>query len=320
MTRIGSIPGVESVGFGAEPTASVVQRPFELADASNLDANLRPTVGYIGVSSGYFRALGATLISGRNFDESDEALSRPVAIVNQQFANSNWPGENPLGKRLRIFPVILGSPPARWLTVVGVVSNIIQNDRTRQAFDPLVYVPAEGAIAFVRTTIASPGLAGAIRRQIYSADPNLPAPMWPLAEMLNRSYGFERNVTGLLLVFAAIALLVASMGLYAAISHAIRRRFQEIGIRMALGATGHDILTLVFRQSALPVGIGLAFGLVISFGLNRVLKAQLVGVSPVDPPALLAASAVLVLSAAVGCWMPARRATHLDPLIALKHE
>jgi putative ABC transport system permease protein len=124
----------------------------------------------------------------------------------------------------------------------------------------------------------------------------------------------------LFLSFAAVALVLASAGLYAAISHWVRRRLREIGIRMALGATGHDILTLVFRQGILPVGTGLAFGLAGSFAMNRILKSQLVAVSPADPAALAAASAVLVFSAALGCWIPARRAMRVDPAAALKQE
>jgi putative ABC transport system permease protein len=231
-----------------------------------------------------------------------------------------------LGKRLRLYPAFPGKEPTPWLTVVGVVSNIVQNDRTRQAFTPLVYVPfaqqpGPYMFAFLRTSVPPSSLADAVRRQIYAMDPDIPVPvLWPLAERLDRAYAFERNVTFLLLVFAAIALLLASVGLYAAISHSVSRRVQEIGIRVALGAMGSDILRLVFKQGALPVGMGLAIGLILSFTVNPVLKSQLVGVSPADPTALLGASAVLVFCAALGCLFPARRAMRVDPVIALKHE
>jgi ABC-type antimicrobial peptide transport system permease subunit len=124
----------------------------------------------------------------------------------------------------------------------------------------------------------------------------------------------------LFLIFAAIALLLASVGLYAVIAHSVSRHIQEIGIRMAVGATARDILGLVFTEGMLPVGIGLAIGLAASFAVNRVLKAELVQVSPTDPVTLVVASAVLILAAMLGCLIPARRATRVDPVIALRHE
>jgi putative ABC transport system permease protein len=142
----------------------------------------------------------------------------------------------------------------------------------------------------------------------------------PLAERLDRAYGFERNMTFLFLIFAVVALLLASVGLYASISHTVSGRVQEIGIRVAVGATGRDILRLLFRQGSLPVGTGMAIGLAVSFAVNRVLKSQLVGVSPADPVTLVLASVLLFLSAALGCWIPARRAMRVDPAVALKYE
>ena len=179
-----------------------------------------------------------------------------------------------MGKRLRLSRWIDGKEPSPWLTVVGVVSNIVQDDRTRQTFDPLVYIPfvqhpGGGFFAFVRT-VAPGSLAAAVGREVYAMDPDLPVSnVMPLAERLGRAYGFERNVTVLFLFFALVALLVASVGLYAAVSHSVSRRVQEIGIRVALGATSRDILEIVIRQGILPVAAGLAIGLAVSFAMNR---------------------------------------------------
>lgn len=133
-------------------------------------------------------------------------------------------------------------------------------------------------------------------------------------------YAFKGSIAVLFLIFAAIALLLASIGLYAVIAYSVRQRTQEIGIRMAMGATARDILRLVLRQGMRPVGIGLAIGLAASFAVNRVLKAELVQVSPSDPITLVVASVILILAAMLGCLIPARRATRVDPAVALRHE
>lgn len=319
------LPGVESVGFGTAAPADYTPRlGYQLADAATVDEASHPTVGEFVTGSAYFQTLGARLVSGRYFDDSDRASSMPVAIVNERFAARNWPGEVALGKRFRLFAP--GRDATPWLTVVGVVSNIVQNDRTRQAFEPLVYVPHEqqpqpNMFAFIRTSVAPGSLAAAVRRQVYAMDATLPVPaLWPLAERFDRAYAFERNVTGVLVLFAVVALIVASIGLYATISSSVHRRVQEIGIRMAIGATRREILALVFKQGSIPVGIGLAIGLTASLAVNLVFQSALVGVSPADPVALLAASGVLVLSTACGCWIPARWATRVDPIVALRHE
>jgi ABC-type antimicrobial peptide transport system permease subunit len=245
-----------------------------------------------------------------------------VAIVNQLFASKFWPGEDPLGKRLRLFD---DETPGPWLTVVGMVSNIMQNDQTRQRFDPLVYLPYRqkpggGMWVYLRTGIPPGGLATAFRREVQALDPDLPVyGPFALAEHLE-SYWDSRFYGTLFLIFAAIALLLASIGLYTVVANSVSRRTQEIGVRMAVGATARDILQLVFRQGMLPLGVGLAIGLAASLAVNRLLKAELVQVSPADPITLVVTSAVLILSAALGCLIPARRAMRVDPVVALRYE
>ena len=324
-TRLQALPGVASVGIAnAAPTDDIRRVTYELADAPAVDEHA--TVAWSVVSTGYFQTLGAKVISGRALDASDRASGAPVAIVNQQFAKRNWPGEAAVGKRVRLSVGNSGGAITPWLTVVGVVSNIAQNDRTRQAFDPVVYVPYDqhpsgGMFVFVRTSVAPGSLASAVRREIYAIDPVLSVSnLMPLGERLDRAYALERSVTVLFLVFAVFALLLASVGLYAAVSRSVNRRIQEIGIRIAIGANGRDILGLVFKQGGVPVGTGLAIGIAVSFAVNRVVKSQLVGVSPADPVALVSACVVLVVCAALGCWIPARRAMRVDPIVALKHE
>jgi putative ABC transport system permease protein len=268
----------------------------------------------------------ATMLSGREFNDADVLSSAPVAIVNQLFASTYWQGEDPLGKRFRVFDENTdGDTPEPWRTVVGVASNIIQNDQTRQTFDPVVYLPYRqkpggGAWILVRTTVPPAGLTNAFRQAVQAVDPGLPlyGPM-SVSERMERFWD-SRFYGSLFLIFAAIALLLASIGLYTVIAHSVTQRTQEIGIRMAIGGTPHDILKLVVRQGMFPLAIGLTIGLAASFAINRLLTSMLVQVSPADPITLVVASATLILAGTLGCMIPARRAMRVDPVVALRHD
>ena len=171
-----------------------------------------------------------------------------------------------------------------------------------------------------RTRVPPGNLATAFRLEVRALDSDLPIyGPFTLADRLER-YWDSRFYGTLFLIFAAIALLLASIGLYTVIAHSLSQRTQEIGIRLAIGATTRDILKLVFVQGMIPLGIGLAIGLAASFGVNRLLESMLVQVSPSDPITLALASAALIVSGALGCWIPARRAMRVDPVIALRHE
>ena len=208
---------------------------------------------------------------------------------------------------------------------MGVASNIIQNDQTRQKFDPVVYLPYRqrpggGAWIFVRTSVPPAGLTTAFRQAVQAVDPGLPlyGPM-AISERMERFWD-SRFYGSLFLIFAAIALLLASIGLYTVIAHSVSQRTQEIGVRIAIGGTPRDILKLVFRQGMLPLAIGLTVGLAASFAVNRLLQSMLVQVSPADPITLVVASAVLILAGTLGCLIPARRAMRVDPVVALRNE
>jgi len=327
--RLGAIPGVQSVAtvdhvpmYGSGRTA------YELDGAPADDPSRRPVLSAIVVSSAYFRTLGATLMSGRSFTETDGASGPEVAIVNQCFANEHWPGENPIGKRLRLFKG--NTPEARtpegWLTVTGLVSNVAQYGPSRPDLDSLIYIPyrerpASFMYVLVRTRVAAKSLEPTLRREAQTVDPDLPITnLMLLQERIAWTFTFNETIAGLFVIFAGIALLLASIGLYAVVAHSISRRIQEIGIRMALGATNRDIRKLVLHRGLLPVGLGLMIGLIASFAVNRLLKAELVRVSPNDPMTLTLSAAILLLAATLGCLIPARRATRVDPATTLRHE
>jgi putative ABC transport system permease protein len=251
----------------------------------------------------------------------DDDERAPVAVVNEQFARTFWPGDDAIGKRLNLV-----DQPQRPLVVVGVVSNVV-HDTTRQKRDPTVYLPYRqrplaNIWVTVRTRATPMSLATPFRQAVAGVDPNLPIGMGPflvddrLAGLGN--YWIAANNAVLLSMFAVIALLLASIGLYAVVAHSVSQHTYEIGIRIAIGARPGDVLALVMRQGMLPLGIGLVVGLAASLGLNRLLTSQLVNVSPADPAMLLLSSVVLLLAATAGCLMPARRAMRIDPVVVLR--
>jgi putative ABC transport system permease protein len=276
------------------------------------------------IGPGYVRTVGATVIAGREFNDQDGAPNAPNAIVNQQFASQHWPNEDALGKRIRLFD---RNATDQWVTVVGVMSNIVQNDQTRQEMAPLVYLPyrarpSASMWVFVRSRVPAESISASVRRELTAIDSILPIWLGPftLADRLAWGYAFNASIAMLFLIFAAIALLMAALGLYAVIAHSVSQRSREIGIRIAIGATSRNVLGLVLAEGMLPLAIGLALGLAGSLALNRVLQSELVHVSAADPLALSAAALALVTSALLGCLIPARRATRVDPAVALRHE
>src|SRR5579871_3117197 len=326
-SRLEAIPGVESASMGGTP-ASGMPRPsaYELPGSAAADEKSRPTAVIETISPDYFRTLGATIPTGREFTSFDRSPGDPVAIVNERFAREHWPGQNPLGQRVRLFD---GATPEVWRTVVGVASNIIY-DPYRQQIQPVIYVPyAQTARAtdmwvLVRSPRPVSDLAVSFRHEIGAVDPSAIIWLGPfdLTERLTAMglYGNIRNHAVLLLGFACVGLLLASFGLYATMAHSVSRRTREIGVRMAVGATPRDIVQLILRVAIFPLVAGLLIGLAGSLAVGRVLSSELVRVSAADPSSLVAAGCVLLAAAMLGCWIPLRRALGLDPAFALKGE
>jgi putative ABC transport system permease protein len=213
-----------------------------------------------------------------------------------------------------------------WLTVVGVLPDILQNFRNPLELEPLIYLPyaqepQREVFILAKTRIPSGTLANAFRQTLRSIDPNLAA--YDVRTLESRLAQTRLSVTllgGMFTVFAAIALVLASVGLYAVIAHSVSQRTQEIGVRMAMGAVRRDIVRLIYAEGAQPLGVGLAIGLPAAFGVTHVLRTALVGVSPGDPLTFLSVVLVLLVAGALGCALPARRATKVDPIVALRYE
>jgi predicted permease len=322
--RLQALPGVASVDIANFlPTGGSSSFQYEFEGVPTVDPHRRPTLSALVIGPDYFRAVGVRPQSGRVFSDADGVSGPPVAIVNQSFAGKFWPGQDPIGKRLRFF---IAGAPEPWLQVVGVVPNIVQNDISPRQIDPLIYIPyrqkPQADMAIVARTVVPPGtLATAFRREIQAVDSDLPIyNLWTMQERLERNYWFYRVFGVLFVIFAGIALFLASIGLYAVMAHSVSQRTQEIGVRMAMGATARTILRLLFTQGMLRVAVGVAIGLVGAFAVTRVLKAILVQVAPSDPMTFATASVVLAIAAALGCWIPTRRAMRVDPMVALRHE
>jgi len=323
VARLEIVPGVQSVALASvAPTDTAAHAPYEFANAVSADERAQSTVGQMTVSPGYFRAMEANLVSGRDFNDFDGPSSGPVGIVNQSFVRRHSPTESVLGKRLRLFQD--GKPQA--FTIVGIVNDIVQSDRTRQHAEPLVYVPFQqrpqpNMFVFARTRVEPAALATEFSAQVYAMDANLPVPgLMPLADRFARAYRFERHMTTVFVVFASLALSLAVVGLYAVVAHSVRTRTREIGIRRALGATTWQIRNLVLTEAAVPLVVGLTTGVSVSVALAPVLEPILVRVSGVDPATLGAASFTLAVAAVAGCLLPARHALQIDPATSLRHE
>ncbi len=288
------------------------------------------SVQFVNVGPDYFRAVGTAVISGREFRDRDQPASLPVAIVNESFAATYLPGQQPLGRRLRVKD---GNMPGDWRVVVGVAPNIMQGDATRQHFKPLVYLPfrqepVARAFFLLRTEAAPAQVAQTVRAGVQMLDPNV-----ILADFSNleETFAFQRDRMDLehaemgkhaaaAPIFALIALLLAAVGLYAVIAHSVSQRTKEIGIRMAIGAAKKDIRGMILRDGMFPVAVGMILGLAVSLGVNRILQSQLVGVSPYDPATMTSALMIMVLVALLASWIPARRAVHVDPVVALRQD
>jgi putative ABC transport system permease protein len=312
---------LESLGIAtAIPGWDLAPRSVEIDGRPVVDPQQRPVAGQVTIGGEYFRSLGI-LVAGRDFRDTDDAEREPVAIVNERFVAEFLQGREAIGLRVRVYTRDAASS---WMRVVGVTPNVSQS-RDLQQRNSLVYVPYRqqpigGMWVMARAKSAPEALGHAIARDVAAIDPDVPLMdgVLPLAERLARNYQYRGVMAALFTVFAGIALLLASLGLYGVMARAVSERTQEIGIRAAMGATTRDIMALVLQQAMSTVGLGLAGGVVLSIVLGRVLRAEFSQVSPSDPGMMAAAIVLLVCGAAIGCVLPVRRALRLDPVVALK--
>jgi putative ABC transport system permease protein len=286
------------------------------------DAERTPLAEAAAVTPAHFQVLSIPILSGRGFTDSDDDKALPVALVDQAFVRQYWSNDNPLGKRLK-----LGAPQSTnpWLNVVGIVGDVKSESLESQEV-PHIYLsdfqsPNFNSVIYARTA-ADPGVIGdAIRREVQAVDPDVPVyAVRSMEEVVARSMAQRRFALQILGVFAVIALLLASIGIYGVMAYTFSQRTHEIGIRIALGAQRQHILRMALGEGMVLVAFGLAAGLIGALLLTQFLRSLLFAVKPTDPLTFIAIAALLSAVALLACFIPAHRATRVDPLVALREE
>ena len=321
LERLQAAPGVAAAGattrFPLDPAYGVGSVTFEGAARS---AGEEPVVGVRIVGGSYFRAMRIPVLSGRDFDRRDRADGVPSVLVNRTMASRFWPGESPIGRRLAI-----GRPAQAWRTVVGVVGDVshdgIDAAPMPEAYLPMVQVPDAAFNLVVRAQTDSRPLPAVLRREVAALDPELPLiELRPMSERIDDALSQPRVLVEAIGGFAALALLLAAVALYALVAQDAERRRREVGIRMTLGALPADVLRLFLARSGRLVAAGVGAGLAAALLLTRLLRPALHGTPPADPAALGAAALILSAIALGATAAAARRATRTDPIEALRND
>ncbi len=328
LERMASLPAVQSVTVGTSlPLLNNMEVRFDRDGSARGEAE-RAGAPYAAVGVEYFQMLRIRLIRGRFFTEADNENAPPVAIVSEALAVSYFPNEDPIGKRIVV------SRPVRFqnseeivkLEIVGVVANVKLADLAANP-EPMIYVPhaqnpfSRGVWFAARTAGNPAALASAVRGEFMTIDKEQPVEqVGSLDQMLSNQLAQPRFQTGLMASFAFMALLLAVLGIYGVNAYAVAQRRNEIGLRMALGASQGAVLRQVIGQGMLPTGIGIIAGVLGAAGTTSLLRSVLVGTDALDPIAFLGAAVVLASAAALACYFPARRATRIDPAIVLRME
>ena len=323
VQRVKAQPGVESAAFvnylplgGANSSDSyLVEGEPEPAPGQEHDGRYRVA------TPDYFRTMEISIVRGRAFTEQDKAGAQPVVIVNETLARRHWPGQDPLGKRIRFYGPLDKAP---WMQIVGVIKDV--KHELNIPVEPEYYRPHaqdswNAMVLVARTKVDPASLSAALRQQVWAIDKDQPVfDVKTMQEVRSTSVALYSMSSVMLAIFAGIALVLATIGIYGVMAFAVTQRTQEIGIRMALGARTADVLKLVVAHGMKLALLGMVIGLAGSWGLTRFIEKLLVGVQPTDLLTFSLVSVCLLVAAFVACYLPARRATKVDPLVALRYE
>jgi putative ABC transport system permease protein len=337
LPRLEAVAGVEAVAFttsvppfgGGRRGIDIEGRPARKPEEQ------APSVGVVTISPRFFDAVGVPLKRGRMFHDTDGAPGSETTIINEKLAAQFFANEDPIGRRIRFTPntPAPGQPPPQtpppvpvWRTIVGI-SPTIRHSSPQDAEPPAVmYVPhrqnpPSGGSILVRSRLDVGAVMNAVRTEVGAVDPDQPIlAAQTMEQMLEQQMWPYRVFGSLFAIFAVIALVMSAVGLYAVMAYSVTQRTTEIGVRMALGAEGRQVSWLILKRGFWQMGLGLTLGLAGAFGLSRVLRTLLVQVTPTDPVTFAAITTILTTVAIAACVIPARRATRVDPLIALRAE
>jgi putative ABC transport system permease protein len=315
IERFNAIPGVQRAGI----VNSTAFGPFTIEEHQPIPAERQPTASHNQVSEGYFRVMGIPLRAGRFFNDRDVKGAPMVALIDEALQRRNFPNEDPIGKHVRF----MGASRE----IVGVVGATKFSSGLREEPFPNIYLPYQqdnwwAMTLVVRAHAGDPAnLIPSLRRELAAINPNLPLHSFKLLEdSVAEGIASDRFYAFLLAAFATLAALLSAIGIYGVMSYAMTQRSHEIGVRMALGAQSRDVLKLVLKQGMMLALAGVALGLIASFGLTRMMKQFLFEVPPTDPPTFVVITFLLIGVALMACYIPARRATKIDPLTALRQE
>jgi predicted permease len=325
LRRVSALPGAQGAAIGSTNSLPLGQArngfPFTI-EGQATDSERAPIAEFAAVTPEYFRVLQVPLLAGRNFADSDTVQAQQVVLIDQTLQRRYWPNQDPLGKQVKIGPA---NAQNRWLTIVGVVGDI-KSDGLDVPTAPHMYLPVRqnpgyASVVYLRSGGNTESLGESIRHEVQSLDPNIPVfSIRTMDEVIARSMAERRFALQLLGIFATVALLLAAIGIYGVMAYSFAQRTHEIGIRIALGAQRMDIFRMTLGEGMQLVLAGVVIGLIGAASLTRFVRSMLFDVSSADPPTFAAISATLAGVAFLACYIPARRATRVDPLIALREE
>jgi len=319
LEKVRSLPGVRAAGISTSlPLGGSSIYGFVIEGRPPLPPGAGQSTNYYSVSADYFKTMGIPLLRGRLFTEQDTRDTTRVAILGEALAKRMFPNEDPIGKRMHVT-----NGPTVFREIVGIVGDVKQNgldeDTTMQFYEPYTQKTYSSMALVVRTVGDPLSLTGAIRNQVLSIDSEQPiSGVGTLDELVSNSISQQRFSVLLLGVFAAVAMVLATVGIYGVLSYAVAQRTREIGIRMALGARAGDVLLMVIGQGMKLALLGVALGLGTSLGLTQLMKRLLFGVQAADPLTYGLIAVLLTVVALFACWIPSRRAAKVDPMIALR--